>query len=188
MLALLVSLSLNAAPALQARAVIPTPDVSLDRAVLQFVVDRICSNTKRGYHVLSSTAAAVPDDAIEGLDPNLVRNLIARNSSRPALPSGIGCKQLKLEDDAKITRAVSAVASPPSPKSAHPYWGTFDETFPGATGITHLSLPAYSGSFNEALVYVDGICGGLCGSGFIWRLRLVNGQWTLLEVKDLWNA
>jgi hypothetical protein len=160
-----------------------TIPAGLDRAVLHVVADTICRNTKRGYSVLSSNAAAVSARyGDRGLDPALALALVERNRSSPPLPTGIDCKRLHVADASLIERALN---SPPKIPQA---WDGFFAAFPGATGITYLSLPSYSSSFNEALVYVSGVCGSLCGSGFYWHLRMIDNQWKVVATIGLWIA
>jgi hypothetical protein len=161
----------------------PKVSVDLDKAVLQVVADNICRNTKRGYSVLSSNAAAVSVSYGDGgMNPALVRAVIARNKNSPPLPTGIGCERLRMADAALIERTFSSSTKIPVG------WEAFYAAFPDSTGVTRLSLPSYSSSLDEALVYVSGECASLCGSGFYWHLRKIDDKWKVVAIVNLWIA
>jgi hypothetical protein len=59
----------------------------------------------------------------------------------------------------------------------------FRRTYPDSKRITLLSRVGFNKSFDEALVYWWGYCGGDCGGGGYYLLRKENGRWTIKQQK-----
>jgi hypothetical protein len=153
----------------------PDPDdmATTDRAVLSVVAKAVCQRIKTGYAILESNAASGEVRTGEpGLDVVALNQLANRNRSSPRLPRGIGCSTLRVAESSVI-HGLSG-------------WEQFRQAFPGATEITQLSLPGYSEDRRVALVVVSGACDWLCGSGFLWELRQVNGGWAIAKTVGLW--
>jgi hypothetical protein len=67
--------------------------------------------------------------------------------------------------------------------------GGFDEFHkenPKSFGIFCLSPVGYDTKGTEALVYVEHICGGLCGSGELFVVAKENAHWRLKNQIRLW--
>ena len=60
---------------------------------------------------------------------------------------------------------------------------TFEELFPGASGIISFSHVGFDPNFHEAIVSTSFICGGLCGAGRTYVLKKIWGRW---EVANKW--
>src|SRR2546426_3246717 len=59
----------------------------------------------------------------------------------------------------------------------------FHRDYPNSSGIRLLSRVGFNRSFDEALVYSWGYCGGDCGGGGYYLLRKEHGIWKLKQEK-----
>jgi hypothetical protein len=62
---------------------------------------------------------------------------------------------------------------------------SFEQLFPGASGIISFSRVGFDSTLHEAIVATSFVCGGLCGSGNRNVLRKRHGRW---EVVNKWTA
>ena len=60
-------------------------------------------------------------------------------------------------------------------------WSKFYEKYPNSSGLWEISRVGFDGMKNEALVYVEHICGLTCGSNHIVLLRKSAGKWMVLN-------
>jgi hypothetical protein len=60
---------------------------------------------------------------------------------------------------------------------------SFEQRFPGASGIVSLSLVGFDSTLREAIVSTSFVCGGLCGTGCRYVLKKKWGRW---EVANKW--
>ena len=157
-----------------------------DREVLATVTASICHRMHKGYEVLDSVATSqgLSRASLRKFDRHAVANLLARNASSPRLPDGITCSRLKIVETAEITE--SFAPSSGIPPTNPPDWRHFYAAFPGANGVTRLSLPGYSEDGRVALVLVSGACDSLCGSGFLWELEKLDGTWMVKRTEGMW--
>lgn len=67
-------------------------------------------------------------------------------------------------------------------------WQAFHKEFPGATWLLRISRAGIDVLGGQALLYVSGTCGGLCGSGKLCLLRPRDGEWRVAEERTVWVA
>jgi hypothetical protein len=68
-------------------------------------------------------------------------------------------------------------AGPPAQSAAKPdYW----------LGVIQVSRIGFNRARDEAIVYTVSNCGSLCAGGDVFLLRLVNGNWTIIEWLNIW--
>jgi hypothetical protein len=77
-------------------------------------------------------------------------------------------------------------AQPAYPRYADGYWRTYYAAYPRSYGATRLSAIGYDQSVENALVYVEHGCGGLCGSGNIVLLHREQGRWRVVKIEMTW--
>jgi hypothetical protein len=63
---------------------------------------------------------------------------------------------------------------------------SFEQMFPGATGIISFSHVGFDPTLREAIVSVSFVCGGLCGSGYRYVLKKKRGRWEVVSKLMLW--
>lgn len=63
---------------------------------------------------------------------------------------------------------------------------SFEQLFPGASGIISFSRVGFDSTLREAIVSVSYVCGGLCGSGHRYVLKKMSGQWEVVSRLELW--
>ena len=64
----------------------------------------------------------------------------------------------------------------------------FKGQFPNSGGYIALSRAGFNTSGDQALVYIEHICGGLCGSGHYRLLVKKNEEWVVLKKVNAWIA
>ena len=65
-------------------------------------------------------------------------------------------------------------------------WGNYWEEHPHSTGLLTFSRVAFNSETSEAILSVSEMCGGLCGYGYLFRLKKDKGAWTVIEERTLW--
>lgn len=65
-------------------------------------------------------------------------------------------------------------------------WKSFNQLFPGATGIISFSHPGFDRKLDQAIVFAAFVCGGLCGGGTVYVLRKVHGRWKVVSTAVVW--
>jgi hypothetical protein len=63
---------------------------------------------------------------------------------------------------------------------------SFEQLFPGASGIISFSHVGFDSTLREAIVSVSFVCGGLCGSGNRYVLKKKRGRWEVVAKLGLW--
>jgi hypothetical protein len=63
---------------------------------------------------------------------------------------------------------------------------SFEQLFPGASGIISFSHVGFDPTLREAVVSVSFVCGSLCGSGHRYILRKKRGRWEMVSKATLW--
>jgi hypothetical protein len=63
---------------------------------------------------------------------------------------------------------------------------SFEQLYPGASGIISLSRVGFDSSLREAVVSTSFGCGMLCGSGQRYLLRKVHGRWQVVNGWTVW--
>jgi hypothetical protein len=65
-------------------------------------------------------------------------------------------------------------------------WSEFSKAFPGSIGYLSMSKIGFNKIENQALVYTEFWCGGLCGEGAYWLLLKSNNKWVLEQKITTW--
>jgi len=63
---------------------------------------------------------------------------------------------------------------------------SFEQLFPGASGIISFSHVGFDSTLREAIVSVSFVCGGLCGSGHRYVLKKKRGRWEVVSNLMIW--
>jgi hypothetical protein len=63
---------------------------------------------------------------------------------------------------------------------------SFDEVFPGASGVISFSHVGFDSTLHEAIVATSFVCGGLCGTGSRYVLRKRSGRWEVVNKWIVW--
>jgi hypothetical protein len=67
-------------------------------------------------------------------------------------------------------------------------WKSFYEKYPESGGLVSFSRVGFNAATNQALVYFEHWCGGLCGSGNYILLRKEGEGWKVVSVSRAWNS
>lgn len=62
----------------------------------------------------------------------------------------------------------------------------FEKLFPGAAGIIAFSRVGFDSSLDEAIVSTSFYCGGLCGAGRRYILKIRRGKWEVTNKRLIW--
>lgn len=65
---------------------------------------------------------------------------------------------------------------------------SFEQLFPGASGIISFSHVGFDSTLHEAIVADSFVCGMLCGSGDRYVLRKIKGQWEVVNKWMVWES
>lgn len=63
---------------------------------------------------------------------------------------------------------------------------SFEQLFPGASGIISFSHVGFDSTLHEAIVATSFVCGMLCGSGHRYVLREIRGHWEVVNQWTVW--
>lgn len=63
---------------------------------------------------------------------------------------------------------------------------SFEQLFPGASGIISFSHVGFDSTLHEAIVATSFVCGMLCGSGHRYVLRKITGHWEVVNKWMVW--
>jgi len=63
---------------------------------------------------------------------------------------------------------------------------SFDEVFPGASGVISFSHVGFDSTLHEAIVATSFACGGLCGTGSRYVLKKRSGRWEVVNKWIVW--
>lgn len=151
----------------------PTPalETSNDLAVLRTVLSRSCAG--KGYSVLASA----PDKPAG-----------QRSSGGPsAFPAGLQCRGVKLVDSVELDRLFDRPYRGKKDFIHQGGWGNFYQAYPEASGIIHLSLPAYT-SPRSAVVKLGRTGCFLCGAGWEVELEKIGNKWVIRQERPSWIA
>lgn len=130
-------------------------------------------------------------------DSVLVRNFESASRRRHAIyPVATGLRQrlrspIDFVADTELRQVRARADSlgrtqPDYPPLADGYWRAFYERFPRSFGATRVSAVAYDRTGENALVYVEHGCGGLCGEGNIVLLHYEAGAWRISNITMTW--
>jgi hypothetical protein len=65
-------------------------------------------------------------------------------------------------------------------------WEPFYKAYPKSRGYLWLSRPGLNSNRDQALLYIAGRCGVLCGSGYYVMLTKINGAWEIGRKDFIW--
>ena len=65
-------------------------------------------------------------------------------------------------------------------------WDLFWKQHPNSTGLLTLSRVSFYSGTGEAVLVASEVCGGLCGNGYLFRLKKDHGAWKIIEERFLW--
>jgi len=65
---------------------------------------------------------------------------------------------------------------------------SFEEQFPGASGVISFSRVGFDSGLDEAMVSVRFYCGGLCGTGWRYILKKRRGKWEVANKYVNWMS
>ena len=65
---------------------------------------------------------------------------------------------------------------------------SFEQRFPGASGIISFSHVGFDSRFDAAIVSTSCVCGGFCGGSEAYALRKLRGRWVVVNKWILWMA
>lgn len=71
-------------------------------------------------------------------------------------------------------------------KSRMTGWEEFYKRFPDSGGLVGVSRVGFNPKMNQALMYVEHGCGGLCGTGHYVLLNKVEGRWKVAKLLQAW--
>jgi hypothetical protein len=63
---------------------------------------------------------------------------------------------------------------------------TFQKLYPKSPGFMNISRIGFNAGRTQAFLYAGYVCGGLCGSGYIFLLTKENGNWKIQHVAMTW--
>jgi hypothetical protein len=71
-------------------------------------------------------------------------------------------------------------------RSPEARWKKFAERFPAATSLVRFSPVGYNPQLDEAVLFVNITCGGLCGAGALLWARKTAVGWRVVDQQGLW--
>jgi len=66
------------------------------------------------------------------------------------------------------------------------WWDEFYKRYPDSGGFISLSRPGFNAARNQALVYIEHHCGGLCGTGRYVLLEKSKDRWRVIQEEMVW--
>lgn len=66
------------------------------------------------------------------------------------------------------------------------FWRAFYRRFPGTAGVIHANRAVVSADGREALIYIEHVCDGLCGTGSLILMSRIDGRWRITYPYVLW--
>jgi hypothetical protein len=151
-----------------------------DTAVLRAVLGSDCDTSGHKYLMVSDKPVAAMDSAPAWLSRSLRAKLSARVPSGAKWPHIPICPAERIVDFASVNEIFTRQTRMP------PGWTEFYARFPQAQGITSLSLPAFTPDRRHAVVYLETICGPLCGGGFYIEVTLGKAGWKVSRRANAW--
>lgn len=100
--------------------------------------------------------------------------LVAANSKEQRLPLP------------QVERAIATTETELQQSLGNGPWYDFYARYPDTAGVLRLTRAVVSNDGRSALIYTEHRCGGLCGSGYLFRLIRTDGQWRVENAFMLW--
>jgi hypothetical protein len=153
-----------------------TPD---DVAVFHAILSSVCRKADPNYSVVSDIPVSAWGDAPTWPATSLWTKLASRVPSGVRWPHLNVCPGDRVVDGKKIDLAFSRQTAIP------PRWEPFYAAF-HAKGLLRLSIPAFTPDGARAVVYLEAVCGSLCGSGFYIELTRRKADWKISRRETAW--
>jgi hypothetical protein len=159
-------------------------DVLLDEQIYRLALQGYCSTKRSSHNFLLSTSTPLPKREQLGSyganAPNVeaFNDMYSRNKGTTALPSSLACDRLEVKSKEEILEGFNT-----KPKLAYnpiltdENWAGFSEKFPSVSGIVEVSAPGYSKDGRYAIIYMQSMCGILCGYADFHQFKNVDGAW-----------
>lgn len=183
-------LMVSAAPTVGAQ---PPGASRQERAVLDAVLKECCRSTNDTVVLTERTAqfrAPGPPPSIPGQIPG------SRAVEWRRMPQQLMSRLDSLSREPRLTTSLDVpppfVILPDSTQrgffesGVERGWTAFRRRYPGTSGFSRLSPVVLSPDQQEALVYVEHHCGGLCGEGTLYRLRWQRDGWVVVGKLGFW--
>lgn len=138
--------------------------------------------------ILENTSAGIGDptpqemrqqlqDTFQNISDDTIKSFVERNAEPVQLSAemelGVDYVLLSEEELAEI--------------SSQPDWGeALAERYPGSYGYLIFSRVGFNRTLDQAVIYVGNVAGPLMGSGDIFLMEKVNGEWVIKEQFMLW--
>jgi hypothetical protein len=66
------------------------------------------------------------------------------------------------------------------------WWAESYKRYPDSVGLIVLSRVGFNAARNQAMVYIQHVCGGLCGTGHYVLLEKNADQWRVVKESMVW--
>jgi hypothetical protein len=127
----------------------------------------------RGYRVLTRSA----DD--RSLRADAIQDFLEKSRTVGRLPQTFHTDLPRTFIEAESVRFNFWPIEKNGPKS-------FEQLFPGASGIISFSHVGFDSTLHEAIVSTSFVCGVLCGTGSRYVLRKKSGRWEVVNKLIVW--
>lgn len=165
-----------------------------DEHVYRIALQGFCSKKVKGYSFLQNTSTPLPKrtklstSSVGELNAEAMDDMYDRNKTITTLPASIACDQLKILSEAEILKGFDTKPKLPHSIAVDEDWAGFYETFPGVSDIVKVSMPGYSKDGKQAVIYLQSVCGSLCGGGSFMQYKNVNGAWLYDKTSSVWTT
>lgn len=117
------------------------------------------------------------EDTFQNISEDTIKSFVERNAEPSQLSAemelGVDYVLLSEKELAEI--------------SSQPDWGeTLTERYPGSYGYLIFSRVGFNRALDQAVIYVGNVAGPLMGSGDIFLMEKVNGEWVIKEQFMIW--
>jgi hypothetical protein len=164
-----------------------------DEHVYRVAVQGYCDKKNKGYSILQSTSTHLPErEKISSSGPDIlnveaVDDAYNRNRVVTDLPASIACDQLKILSETVIIEGFKTKPKLPyNPVVLEEDWAGFFEKFSGVSSIVEISVPGYSKDGKYAVIYLQSVCGSVCGGGSFIQYKKINGKWVYDKRDNIW--
>jgi hypothetical protein len=159
-----------------------------DAAILKTVIGLQCQATPGQFLLLYSTPIVPSADHLPHDNPGgAAGDIVHRAAGGSVIPSDIGCAGVKILDNTTLDDAMGNT-QPDSDDRAPPaaMWERLPGVFPNAAGFMSMSLPGYTPSGDEAVVYMRVRCRVRCGKGEYVYLHHIYRHWVVVKRVVAW--
>ncbi len=166
-----------------------------DEQIYRLALDGYCSTKKNRRSFLQSTSAPLPKKeqlGSYGADaPNVeaFNDMYSRNKGTTRLPSNLACDRLAVKSKEEILEGFNTKPKLPyNPLLTDENWAGFSEKFPDVSGIVEVSAPGYSKDGRYAIIYMQSVCGILCGYANFHQFKNIDGVWIFDKSFFVWQS